>query len=130
MRYDWNRRLEPGTIICSNYNTFKGEQKVGIFMVLYDEQNDNNVTDNKNVVALKLSTKGTCVSNYSAQIDRSLNNFLDNDCLVCCSKVHVLHKVDQIYKVLGILHPATYHRVFKVYHKFTSAVEDQLVANI
>ena len=41
MRYDWNKPLIPGTIVCSNYNTFEGEQKVGLFLVLYDEQNDN-----------------------------------------------------------------------------------------
>ena len=130
MVYDWNRQLEPGTIICSNYNTFDGEQKVGIFMVLYDEQNDNNVVDSKNVIALKLSTQGTCVSNYSVQVDKDLNNFLDADCIMCCSKVHVLHKTKQIYKILGMLHPATYHRVFKVYHRFNRAVEDQLISNL
>ena len=130
MKYDWNKQLEPGTIICSNYNTFDGEKRVGVFMVLYDEQGDNNVLDNKNVIALKLSTKGTCIAGYSMQVDRDLNNFLDEDCIVCCSKLHTLHKVDQIYKVLGCLHPATYHRVFKMYHRFASAVETQLISNL
>lgn len=130
MKYDWNRPLLPGTIICSNYNTFDGEQKVGLFVVLYDEQNDNNIIDNKNIVALKLSTKGTCVSNYSVPIETKLNNFIQQDCIVCCSKLHTLHKMEQVYKVLGMLHPATYHKIFKVFTKFNDEMNRQLIDNL
>lgn len=130
MKYDWNKPLLPGTIVCSNYNTFEGEQKVGLFLVLYDEQNDNSIIDNKNVIGLKLSTKNACVSNYSVAIDTKLNNFLDQECLVCCSKLHTLHKTEQIYKVLGQLHPATYHKVLKVFMKFNQEITNQLISNI
>lgn len=128
--YDWNKPLLPGTVICSSYGTFDDKQRVGIFVVLYDEQNDNYVLDNKNVVALKLSTKGTCVSNYSVQIDMKLNNFLDDDCIACCSKIHILHKKQQVYKILGILHPATYHKIYKMYMKFSNEINNQLIANL
>ena len=130
MRYDWNKALEPGTIVCAKYNTFEGEQRVGLFLILYDEQKDNNVIDNKNVIALKLSTQRTCVSNYSIQVDRKLNPFLNDDCIVCCSKLHTLHKTQQVYKILGTLHPATYHRVYRIFMKFYNALSDQLIASI
>ena len=130
MKYDWNRAIEPGTVVCSNYNTFEGEQKVGLFLVLYDEQNDNSIIDNKNIIALKLSTQSTCVSNYSVQIDRRLNSFLDNDCILCCSKLHTLHKTQQVYKILGTLHPATYHKVYKVFTKFNQALANQMINGI
>lgn len=128
--YDWDKPLTPGTVVCSKYNTFQGEEKIGIFIILYDEQTDNSILDDKNVLAFKLSTKSTCVSNYSVPIDTKLNNFLDNDCIACCSKLHTLHKKQQIYKVIGMLHPATYHRVFKVYNKFNNEIMSQLINNL
>lgn len=130
MTYDWNKPLLPGTVICSKYNNFNGEETVGVFMVLYDEQTDSSIIEEKNVLALKLSTKGTLLSNYSVQIDRRLNNFLNDDCIACCSKIHILHKQKQIYKVIGQLHPATYHKVFKIYNKFNNEVMSQLINNI
>lgn len=130
MRYDWNKALDAGTVVCSNYNTFDGEQKVGLFLILYDEQNDNSLIDDKNVVALKISTKSTCIPNYSVPIDTQLNNFVDNNCIICCSKVHTLHKKQQIYKVLGRLHPATYHKAFKVFMRFNNALTSQLISSI
>lgn len=126
--YDWDRPLLPGTVICSNYNSFDGEKRVGLFVVLYDEQSDNSIIDDKNVIALKISTKGTCISNYSVEINRNLNDFLDNNCIVCCSKLHTLHKKEQVYKVLGGLHPATYNKVFKVFSKFNAKLQDQLIS--
>lgn len=128
--YNWSRPLLPGTIVCSNFNTFDGEKKVGLFVILYDEQLDNTMIDDMNVLAIKLSTQNSCVANYSVQISTDLNNFLNDDCIACCSKVHTLHKRDQIYKVLGQLHPATYHRVFKTYAKFANEVQNQLLSNL
>lgn len=130
MQYDWNRPLLPGTVICAKYNKFDGSDAIGIFVVLYDEQTDSSILEEKNVLAFKVSSKGTLLSNYSVQIDRKLNNFLNDDCIACCSKIHILHKKQQIYKVLGILHPATYHKIFKIYNKFNSEVMSQLVANL
>lgn len=130
MNYDWNRPLLPGTVICAKYNKFDGSDAIGIFVVLYDEQTDSSILEEKNVLAFKVSSKGTLLSNYSVQIDRKLNNFLNDDCIACCSKIHILHKKQQIYKVLGILHPATYHKIFKIYNKFNSEVMSQLVANL
>lgn len=130
MNYDWNRPLLPGTVICAKYNKFDGSDAIGIFVILYDEQTDSSILEEKNVLAFKVSSKGTLLSNYSVQIDRKLNNFLNDDCIACCSKIHILHKKQQIYKVLGILHPATYHKIFKIYNKFNSEVMSQLVANL
>lgn len=126
--YDWDRPLLPGTVICSNYNSFDGEKRVGLFVVLYDEQSDSSIIDDKNVIALKISTKGTCISNYSVEINRTLNDFLDNNCIVCCSKLHTLHKKEQVYKVLGGLHPVTYNKVFKVFSKFNAKLQEQLIS--
>lgn len=126
MNYDWNQPLLPGTIVCSNFNTFDGERKAGIFIILYDEQNDSLVLDNKNAMAIKLSTKNTCVGNYVVEINREYHQFLNEDCIACCSKLHVLHKREQIYKVLGRLNPVTYKLVYKTYQKFFQEINRQL----
>lgn len=128
--YDWDKPLLPGTVVCSKYGAFDGGERIGVFLVLYDEQSDAQLSDDKNVIAVKISTKNTCVSNYSIPIDRKLNNFLDDDCIVCCSKLHTLHKKQQIYKVLGQLHPITFKKVFQTYTQFSSNVQNQLIMNL
>ena len=128
--YNWNAPLLPGTIVCANYGDFNGEKRVGLFFVIYDEQIDNNVFSKKNVVALKITSQTTLVSNYVATISNIKNQFLDKPCMVACSKVHVLHKEDNVYKVLGMVDPSTCKKVFQSYFKFISETERQLIDRI
>ena len=125
--YNWNNPLIPGTIICAKYNKFDGTVADGIFCVIYDEQLDNNVLTRKNVMALKLSTQLTLVSNYVVDIDMDKNNYLDSKSIVCCSKTHILHKEQQVYRILGKLDKSTYDRVFKSYMKFACEMQRQLI---
>jgi hypothetical protein len=125
--YNWNMPLIPGTIVCAKYNKFDGTETTGIFCVIYDEQLDSNVLTRKNVLAVKLSTQLTLVSNYSVDIDMERNSFLLSKSIVCCSKIHILHKEQQVYKVLGKLDKATYDRVFKSYMRFAFETQRQLI---
>lgn len=125
--YNWNMPLIPGTIICAKYNKFDGTIADGIFCVIYDEQLDNNVLTRKNVLAVKLSTQLTLVSNYVVDIDMERNKFLLSKSIVCCSKIHLLHKEQQVYKVLGKLDNGTYARVFKSYMKFNMETQRQII---
>lgn len=127
MNYNWNNPLIPGTIVCAKYNKFDGTVADGIFCVIYDEQLDNNVLTRKNVMALKLSTQLTLVSNYVVDIDMERNNYLDSKSIVCCSKTHILHKEQQVYRILGKLDKSTYDRVFKSYMKFACEMQRQLI---
>ena len=124
--YDWNMPLMPGTIVCSTYQDFNGESKVGIFCVLYDEQLDNNIFTKKNTICIKLSTQTTLVSNYSCKIDIETNRFLNSPCIACCSKLHLLHKESNIYKVLGMLDKKTFKDIVKTYARFSNEVERQM----
>ena len=127
MNYNWNEPLIPGTIVCAKYNKFDGTSDTGIFCVLYDEQLDNNVQTRKNVTAVKLSTQLTLISNYSVDVDMERNSFLLSKSIVNCSKVHVLHKEQQVYKILGKLDTTTYTRVFKSYMKFVMETQRQAI---
>ena len=127
MNYDWNMTLIPGTVVCAKYNDFDGAERIGLFCVLYDEQLDTNVGTKKNTVCVKISSQTTLVSNYSVQIDNEENKFLDKPCIVCCSKVHLLHKETNIYKILGFLNKSTLKRVVKTYFKFSNEVQRQLM---
>ena len=130
MNYNWNEPLLPGTIVCAKYNKFDGTLADGIFCVLYDEQLDNNVSTRKNALCVKLSTQLTLVSNYIVDVDMTRNTFLTAATMVCCSKVHVLHKEQQIYKILGKLDPITYLRVYKNYMKFNSELVRQMTTKL
>lgn len=127
MQYDWNMPLMPGTIVCAKYQDFEGQDRVGIFCVLYDEQLDNNVFEKKNTICIKISSQSTLVGNYSVKIPIDRNDFLKTQCIACCSKVHVLHKQSNIYKVLGVLERGTYSQVVKTYLKFSNEMERQLI---
>ena len=127
MQYDWNMPLMPGTVVCATYQDFEGKDRIGLFCVLYDEQLDNNVFEKKNTICVKISSQSTLVGNYSVKIPMERNDFLNNQCIVCCSKVHVLHKQSNIYKVLGILERGTYSQVVKTYLKFSNEMERQLI---
>ncbi len=129
-KYDWNRPLMPGSIVCSEFSDFDGNRTTGIFLVIYDEALDTNVIQSRNIVALKLTTKNTLVNNYVVAINRNINNFLDQECMVCCSKLHVLSKVKEVYKYLGQLDNVTYKRVVKTYCKYSRTVESQLLDRI
>lgn len=128
--YDWNAPLMPGTIVCASYCDFDNEKRVGLFLVLYDEQLDSNVFSKKNVVCIKLSTQTTLVSNYSVKIDMRKNDFLDKNCIACCSKIHLLHKESNVYKILGHLDATTCKNVFKSYFKFVSETQRQFIDRI
>lgn len=130
MHYDWNKPLISGTVVCSNYNLFDGTTKQGVFLVLYDEQMDINVLDKKNVVAIKISTQDTCVANYSVELNNNMNPFFDKPCIACCSKIHILHKKEQVYKVIGNLDMSTYKKVYKVYNKFLSELNRQVIDSL
>lgn len=127
MTYDWNMPLMPGTIVCAKYQDFEGQDRVGLFCVLYDEQLDNNVFEKKNTICVKISSQTTLVGNYSVRVPLDKNDFLKSPCIVCCSKTHVLHKSLNIYKVLGVLERSTYAQVVKSCLKFTNEMERQLI---
>lgn len=129
-KYDWNRPLIPGSVVCSQFSDFDGNRQTGIFLIIYDEQLDTNVIQSRNVIALKLTTKSTLVNNYVVPINIQINNYLDQECMVCCSKVHVLSKVKEVYKYLGQLDNTTYKRVVKTYCKFARVVESQVLDRI
>lgn len=130
MEYDWSNILVPGSVVCASIGDFNGNKKIALFLVLYDEQNDNGTIDDKNVIALKLSTQTTCANNYIVPIDSKTNDFLDKNCVACCSKLHTLHKVSNIYKLLGVVSPNTLKRVYKVYTKFQNELNNQILNKI
>lgn len=117
--------MKPGTIVCANYTDFSGSICQGIFLVLYDEQLDFSNNFKGNVIALKVSTQFHMITNYCVPLTDGHNSFFDKECMALCSKVHTLDK-EQVYKVLGVIHPHTLRQVYKVYRRFEAELERQL----
>lgn len=128
--YDWNAPLMSGTIVCAKFADFDREEKIGLFCILYDEQLDGNILNKQNVLAIKLTTQQTTMGDYTVAINMERNPYLQNLCSACCSKVHILHKKKQVYKILGMLDKATYNRIVKTYVNFQSKVEKQVLDRI
>jgi len=128
--YDWNSPLCAGSVVLAGYNDFTGNRKAALFLILYDEQFDSDVPENKNVYALKLTTQSTLLSNYIVRINMRENSFLNSPSLVCCSKPHILHKVHNIYNVLGVLDSRTMKNVYRMYKKFANEIDRQTLESI
>lgn len=120
-----NSLLKPGTIVTANYADFEGKKKVGIFCILYDEQLDSSNTFKGNVVALKVTTSYNMITNYCVPLTDGRNSFIERECMVLCSKLHTLEK-EQIYKVLGSIHPHTLRQVYKCFRRFETELERQM----
>ena len=129
-KYNANNPLLAGTVVSAKYCDFENNEREGIFVVLYDEQFDNKIFETRNVIALKISSQTTLVSNYSVRILMDRNTFFLKPSIVCCSKVHLLNKYTQIYKVRGKLDSTTMKMVFKTFHDFTNSVEQQALTGV
>lgn len=128
--YNWSSPLLPGTIVCASYEDFDGVKRVGLFCILYDEQLDGSISEKRNVVACKVSSQVTLAADYSCMVSAQRNAFFDKPCMVCTSKVRVLDKVKNVYKILGQLDSYTFARVVKTYVKFSNEVNRQLLDRI
>lgn len=120
-----NNLLKPGTIVTANYADFEGKKRVGIFCILYDEQLDSSNHFKGNVIGLKVTTSYNMITNYCVPLTDGRNDFIEKDCMVLCSKVHTLEK-EQIYKILGNIHPHTLRQVYKCYRRFETELERQM----
>lgn len=117
--------LKPGSVVCSSYVDFEGKTCVGLFCVLYDEQLDSANNFKGNVIALKITTSYSMITNYCVPLNDGRNDFFEKNCIALCSKVHTIDK-DNIYKVLGELHPYTLRQVYKNYRRFETELERQM----
>ena len=91
---------------------------------------DGSISEKRNVVACKISSQVTLAADYSCMVSAQRNTFFDKPCMVCTSKVRVLDKVKNVYKILGQLDSYTFARVVKTYVKFSNEVNRQLLDRI
>lgn len=120
-----NEILKPGTVVCAHYNAFKGDDRVGVFCVLYDEQLDSSNNYKGNIVALKVTSQNKMISNYCVPIRSDVDKFFEQDCIVLCSKIHVIEK-EQCYKKIGNLSSQTLRQVYRMYRQFERELERQV----
>ena len=72
-----NKLLRPGSIVCAHYNTFQGDDRVGLFCILYDEQLDSSNNHKNNVVALKVTTNLRMANTYVVSANDGRNDVLN-----------------------------------------------------
>lgn len=123
------RNYKSGNVVICNYINFKGEIKKGLFVVLYNELYDNLNNNEKNFMAVKITTQLDMVGNYTVNLNLDENPFFKYPCLACCSKIHTLHK-NQIEGVLGKLSENTFKKVYVSYSKFISEVNRQMMSEL
>ena len=123
------KNYKSGSVVICNYINFKGEIKKGLFVVLYNELYDNLNNNEKNFMAVKITTQLDMVGNYTVNLNLEENSFFKYPCLACCSKIHTLHK-NQIEGVLGRLSENTFKKVYVSYSKFISEVNRQMMSEL
>lgn len=118
-----------GSIVIANYINFKGENKRGLFMIIYDEGFDSNNTNAMNVQAIKITTQLSMVGNYVCNVRNEDSQFFNQECLASCSKIHTLHK-NQITKIVGVLGEDTYKKVYATFRKFLNELDRQMIGGL
>lgn len=118
-----------GSIVIANYINFKGENKRGLFMIIYDEGFDSNNTNAMNVLAIKITTQLSMVGNYVCNVRNEDSLFFNQECLASCGKIHTLHK-NQITKIVGVLGEDTYKKVYATFRKFLNEVDRQMIGGL
>lgn len=122
-------KLNVGDIVCADYNSFTGEPKVGLFLIIYNERQDRlYTTGHTNLNCVKITTNNLLGNGYTVRIKNGEGG-LGNDCLINLSKTHVFTK-EQIYKKIGSLSSKSMFNVFKELRAFNSEVEQQILENI
>lgn len=119
--------FKVGDVVCATYSGFDNVKHTGIFLIVYDEQNDSNVIEKFNVVAMKISSQTTVAGNYVLNVDRKKNDWFTGQSIILWSKLHTLDKRTNIYKKLGSFDSNTMLKVFKVYKRFVSEQERQML---
>lgn len=120
---------KSGTIVIANYINFKGENKQGVFMVLYDEALDNTTDSVMNLTVIKITTQLSMVGNYTVNLKNEDSDFFKYDSLASCSKIHTIHK-NQIVGVIGILGEKTYKKVYTGIRKFLNEIDRQMLGGL
>lgn len=125
-----NREIyRVGDIVCANYNGFNGEEKVGIFLIVYSEKQDRMYTNgHTNLTCAKVTTNNLLGNGYTVRLKQGEAN-LETDCIINLSKQHVFTK-EQVYKKLGSISANSMFKVFKEIRAFNNEVEQQILENI
>lgn len=121
--------IRVGDVVCAKYNGFNGEEKVGIFLIIYSEKQDRMyTTGHTNLNCAKITTNNLLGNSYTVRLKSGEAN-LDTDCIVNLSKQHVFTK-EQVYKKLGSISANSMFNVFKELRAFNNEIEQQILENI
>ena len=121
--------MKSGDVVCATYGDFNCEKRVGIFVVLYSENNDRKYSyGHSNILACKITTNNFQGDSYTVRIYQG-DGGLEDDCLVNVSKVHTF-ATTQVYKKLGHLKKSTMSNIYKELRRFNYEVESQVMGEI
>lgn len=83
-------RLRPFNVVKAPYSDINGVTTVGLFLVIYLEDKDDEIHYARNVVALKLTSKPLFFNKYFYVLPQKFHRFLDKESWVQISRPHVL----------------------------------------
>lgn len=122
-------KLNVGDVICATYGNFEGVKTVGIFLILYSENQDRIYSNNhSNYTCCKITTNNFVGNGYTVRLREGDAN-LENECLVNVSKLHTLTK-EQTYKKLGTLNSKNMLKVFRELNRFSTEMNQQILQTI
>lgn len=120
-----SRTYKSGDIVFSGYTDVNDTIRTGLFLVLYDERNDNDCLCEDNVIALKITSKFQPKYTYYYELQEGEFG-LRATSRVCCSKPYVLQK-SKISGILSSLDTISLCNVYKLYNKFNFQLANQVL---
>lgn len=83
-------QISVGDIVTSLYTDIRGDRKVGLFLVVYTEENDPNDYNNRNVTGLKLTSKDLYANVYRTLVTTRDVPKLTNNSYIYSNKLSTL----------------------------------------
>ncbi len=83
-------QINVGDIVTSLYTDIRGDRKVGLFLVVYMEENDPNDYNNRNVTGLKLTSKDLYANVYRTLVTTRDVSKLTNNSYIYSNKLSTL----------------------------------------
>ena len=90
LKEEVNQDIKPWDIVTSPYTDIRGTRKIGLFLVVYMEEEDPNDFNNRNLTGLKLTSKDLYANVYRTLVTTKDVPKLTNNSYIYANKLSTL----------------------------------------
>lgn len=120
--------IEPFSIVKASFTDIRGEQSIGLFVIIYVDFRDVDIHYKQNIVGLKVTSNAAFLNKYSFPLSVAKVPFLDKHSWVQCDKPHVLETFTS--SSIGLLDVGLRMSIYRKFQEFKWESTKQMLDNI